>query len=185
MGNSAYSRSSTSAPNFIAAPAEKSLEQLTRWPHRTSWSHCVQKPDTRALIVKKILKKEKNTHTEAQWAKRTQEAASWQRTRDDEQWRPWQQRWTVFVGARASQQKDSKRGMWSKQLAEKTAILFGADTAAVPDMPCSEQLKTCSVYTLSLHITPHSSMDVWIQESSERFTTFIIPCSVVPDVHKI
>lgn len=77
---------------------------------------------------KNFKKTEKNTHTqEAQWAKRTQEAASWQRTRDDEQWRPWQQRWTVYVGAGASQQKDNKRGMWSKQLAEKTAILFGAD----------------------------------------------------------
>lgn len=74
-----------------------------------------------------LKKREKHTHTEAQWAKRTQEAASWQRTRDDEQWRPWQQRWTVYVGARASQQKDNKRGMWSKQVAEKTAILFGAD----------------------------------------------------------
>lgn len=178
MGNSVSSRSSPSASNFIAAPAEKSLEKLTRWPHRTSWSHCVQKPDTTALIVKNFKKKkkprEKHTHREAQWAKRTQEAASWQRTRDDEHWRPWQQRWTVYVGARASQQKDNKRGMWSKQLAEKTAILFRADD-------CSSSrhalLRACSAHTLSLHIAPHSSVDVCIQESSERFTTFIISCS--------
>lgn len=68
---------------------------------------------------------------------------------------------------------------------KKLQSCLGQMTAAAPDMPCSEQLKTCSAYNLSLHVTPHSSVDVWVQESSERFTTFIILCSVAPDVHKI
>lgn len=67
---------------------------------------------------------------------------------------------------------------------KKLQSCLGQMTAAVPDMPCPQQLRGCSAYTLSLHITPHSRVEVWIQDSSERFTTSIILCSVVPDFIK-
>lgn len=179
MGNSVSSRSSPSASNFIAAPAEKSLEKLTRWPHRTSQSHCVQKPDTTALIVKKILKKLRKTHTH----KRHSEPRGHKK-----------QHLGREQGMTNSEGLDSKdeQFMLEQEPANKRTIreecgqsnwlkklqsCLGQMTAAAPDMPCSEQLRTCSAYTQSLHIAPHSSVDVCIQESSERFTTFINSCS--------
>lgn len=67
---------------------------------------------------------------------------------------------------------------------KKLQSCLGQMTAAVPDMPCSEQLRACSAYHLSQYITPqlkHGCLD----PKELRKVHSIILCSAVPDVHKI
>lgn len=67
---------------------------------------------------------------------------------------------------------------------KKLQSCLGQMTATVPDMPCSEQLRACSAYTLSQHITSQSRHGC-LDPKELRKVHSIIPCSVVPDVHKI